>query len=129
GERIAGIDRYETSTKLADWETSNLTGWSTSQVDLANGAGFADALAGGPAAGRGTRPILLTASSGLSPAPHDWLAFHSAALQGGRVFGGTSAVSDATVTAAETAAGGGVAPRTGQVTSVDQTNHRYPFVP
>jgi len=128
-ERIAGNDRYETSTKLADWEASNLTGWSTSQVDLANGDVFADALAGGPAAGRGTRPILLTASTGLSAAPHDWLAFHSATLLGGRVFGGTAAVSDATVTAAETAAGGGVAPQSGQVTSADKTNHRYTLVP
>jgi putative cell wall-binding protein len=128
-ERIAGNDRYETSTKIADWEATNLTGWSSSQVDVANGDAFADALGGGPASGRGTRPLVLVQTAALPGTVATWLQAHAATLQGGRVFGGTGAVSAATVTAFETAAGGGVAPRTGQVTSVDKTNHRYTFVP
>ena len=128
-DRIAGNDRYETSTKLADWEANNLTGWSTSQVDVANGDVFFDALGGGPAAGRGTRPLVLVQANAVPATVTSWLQTHAATLAGGRVFGGTGAVAAATVTAFETAAGGGVAPRTGQVTSVDKTNHRYTLVP
>jgi putative cell wall-binding protein len=128
-ERLAGNDRYETSTKIADWELANISGWSNSTIDVANGDGFADALAGGPAAGRALRPILLVQATSLPTSVATWVQARAATLTSGRVFGGTGAVSEATVTAVETAGGGGAAPRTGQVTSADKTSDRYTFVP
>jgi hypothetical protein len=128
-ERLFGGDRYETSTKIADWELANLTGWSNSQLDVANGDNPADSLAGGPAAGRALRPIVLVKQASLPATVATWVQSRLATLLGGRVFGGTSAVSDATVLAVETAAGGGNAPRTGQITAVDGANDRYTLVP
>jgi hypothetical protein len=105
-ERIAGNDRYETATKLADFSLLKVPGWSTSLVDLSTGSSSADALADGAAAGKSSRSILLTASTTLSTATRTWLSAHNKTLATGRVLGGTGAVSDAVKTAAEQAGRG-----------------------
>jgi putative cell wall-binding protein len=128
-ERVAGTTRYETATKVADFSLSKLTGWSTTAADLATGEGFADALAGGPAAGRSNRSILLTAPTSLSGPTATWLQAHATTLTSGRLLGGTTAVSEAVRTAAEQAAGASTTSNSGQVTSVDAANDRYTYVP
>jgi putative cell wall-binding protein len=126
-ERVAGTTRYATATALADF-AARLPGWSSTTVDLATGEGFADALAGGPAAGRTSRSILLTAPTSLSAPTATWLQAHASTLTGGRLLGGTSAVSEAVRTAAEQSAGG-AGTSSGQITSADTANDRYTFVP
>lgn len=125
-QRVAGINRYATATELADFAATSLAPWSNTAVDLANGLNPADALAGGPAAGNVNRSILLTAPTTLPSQTADWLAESSSTLTSGRIFGGTAAVSDAVVTAAETA-GKGTA-TSGTVVSVDAANDRYRYV-
>ncbi|MCU1484035.1 MAG: Alkaline phosphatase [Actinomycetia bacterium] len=127
-ERVAGANRYATATALADFAIAKLPAWSTTTVDLATGEQFADALAGGPAAGRGNRSIVLTASTALSAPTQTWLQAHAATLTSGRVFGGTSAVSDAAKAAAQAAGGASATSSSGQVTEADTNNDRYTFV-
>lgn len=61
--RVAGEDRYETATRLAETFLPEAT-----TVVLASGQGFPDALAGGPYAAAIGAPILLTGSVSL-PTP------------------------------------------------------------
>lgn len=94
-DEVAGSDRSATSTLLATDELENY-GFAGAQADLASGADFADALAGGPSAGAaGARgvPVLLT-SSGTDPgsAPA-WMAGHCGGLISSNVFGGTAVLS------------------------------------
>jgi putative cell wall-binding protein len=128
-ERIAGNDRTETSTKVADWAATNVASWSTTLVDLATGDNFADALAGGPAAGKTKRPILLTSTPALSQATSDWLNLHSTTLTGGRALGGTAALSAATLDAANGAGRGTGLKATGPVVAFDTTAKTYTYVP
>lgn len=74
-QRVAGPDRYATATALADFERTEL-GWAPSDVVLASGDGFADALAGAPLAGVRHAPILLTPALTLGSATSTWLAAH-----------------------------------------------------
>jgi len=60
--RVAGIDRYETSTKMADKFFTNV-----SNAIIANGLDFADALTAVPYAAYLNAPILLTRSDRVSP--------------------------------------------------------------
>jgi hypothetical protein len=127
-ERVAGQNRYETATKLADFALATFDANDTS-VDIANGDGFADALAAGPAAGSDGRPLLLVSKSALPSAPATWLADHADTLEGGRLFGGPGAVSDAVKAAAESAASGTVAgAASGQLTFEDAAANRYRMV-
>src|SRR5947209_8119332 len=129
--RVGGNNRYDTASRIA--QITNPVGIGTiggsKTAIVASGETFPDALGGGPAAGKGTRPLVLTAATSLSPDTASWLQFHAAALQGGRAFGGTSAIADSTLAAAVQAAGGAVQTVNGQVVRVDATNHRYTFVP
>ncbi|WP_425806130.1 cell wall-binding repeat-containing protein [Desulfitobacterium sp. Sab5] len=60
-ERLSGVNRYETSAKIAQ------TGWSTSQyVILATGENYPDALCAAPLATHLNAPVLLTAKDSLS---------------------------------------------------------------
>ena len=73
-ERLAGGDRTGTAVAIA-LELERLLGRPADGAFLAAGDRFPDALAGGPAAGRAARPILLTADrSTLGPALADYLA-------------------------------------------------------
>lgn len=128
-ERVAGANRYATAAAVADWA---ITEFDTidSAVDLATGEKFADALAAGPAAGETNRPLILTRTASLSTEARDWLSDHAGSLQDGRVFGGTAAVTDAVVAAAEAAASGEVAgASSGQLTFADTDANTYRFVP
>jgi putative cell wall-binding protein len=103
--RIGGQTRYETAAMVAN-AAYDMFGFDETQINLARGDVFADALAGGPHAGVETAPIVLTASNELSPATEAFLQEHSDTLTTGDVFGGPDAVSQAVVDAAEAAAQG-----------------------
>jgi putative cell wall-binding protein len=59
--RYGGADRTETAGMIADWADRSLD-FGTENVYIANGSGFADALAGGPLAGQNNEVILLAKS-------------------------------------------------------------------
>ena len=106
--RLAGNTRQLTAVAIANFETAN--GFGSTHVNLARGDDFADALAGGPHAGKELAPILLTDTPAvLGAAATVYLSAHANALTSGNIFGGTAAVSDAVKTAGETAAKGVVA--------------------
>ncbi len=118
--RLAGADRWETSTLLAGWEmtgspTANAIGglswgWEdssgishSSTYFLANGSRFPDALAGGALAGSHRVPVLL---SPQAPLPTSTTAFLKAHADGGSnviALGLTSAVAQSTLSAAQAA--------------------------
>ncbi len=103
--RVEGANRMGTATAIADLAVSEL-GFAVNHANIARGDEFADALSGGPHAGTETTPILLTATPDVLGAPtKTWLQDHSDTLTTLHVFGGSSAVSDATVDEAEVAAG------------------------
>lgn len=103
--RIAGGDRTATATAIADVAVDEL-GYSDTHVNLARGDDFADALAGSANAGQELAPILLTLrSNSLGTPTAAWLDEHKATLASIHVYGGAAAVDDATVNAAELAAG------------------------
>ena len=86
--RIAGTDRYGTSAALSASTFNAPAGI----VYVATGTSFADALAGGPVAGRGAAPILLVDTNTIPASIADELS----RLKPGaiRILGGPSAVSD-----------------------------------
>lgn len=103
--RVAGNDRTLTAAAVADLAVAELD-FATNHVNLARSDEFADALSGGPHAGEELGPILLTTSPDtLGTAAQSWLEAHSETLTTIDVYGGPAAVSDATVDAAEVAAG------------------------
>jgi uncharacterized repeat protein (TIGR02059 family) len=116
--RLQGGNRYLTATAVANYATGvSGLGFSKSLVDLATGADFADALVGGPSAGKDKAPLVLAVSaSTLGADTTKYLTDNSATLTGGKVFGGQNAVSDAAVTAAQNA--GRTAPASNQTYSV-----------
>lgn len=63
--RLAGPDRYSTAVAISK---SAFPTPGVPIVYVASGTGFADALAGAAAAGHRGGPVLLTASSSMSPA-------------------------------------------------------------
>lgn len=103
--RVAGNDRTLTATAIADVAVDEL-GYSVTHANLARGDDFADALAGSANAGQEIAPILLTLrSDSLGTAAASWFTKHDATLASIHVFGGSSAIDDPTVNAAELAAG------------------------
>jgi len=112
------------SDAYADFALDNIKDWSNKGIDLATGQNFADALAAGPSAGELARSILLTAPAALSKPRSDWLLAHSGTLLDGRVYGGTAAVSNAVVDAAEAAGQGSTGgAQQGQLTFIDKDNN------
>lgn len=106
--RVAGIDRTQTATAIATLETAQLS-YSTTTVDLARGDIYPDALSGGPYSGESSRkaPILLSDSPDtLGQYTTAYLRTNAASITTINIFGGTSAITSATQTAAITAAGG-----------------------
>lgn len=57
GTRVAGKDRYETSSKIAAYES--LLGFGVSHVGVATGESYPDALAGAPLCGKSKSQLLL----------------------------------------------------------------------
>jgi putative cell wall-binding protein len=93
--RIAGQDRYNTATLMADYATSTINLWATRDVvGIASGAGFADALSAGPAVGRQGGVIVLTRPTSVPPALAFWLANFRTSIKQAWIAGGTAAVSD-----------------------------------
>ena len=94
-ERIAGADRYETSTAIAEYFADCYTG---AAVTFATGKDFPDALAGGVYAAYVGAPVVLL-DNGYANAD---AALYTAGLDltNVYVFGGTAALSDATINAA-----------------------------
>ncbi len=95
-QRLAGTNRYETSQKIVEWSV-NQAGMSYDQLGLANGLGFADALAGGVLQGKSNSVIqLVDASASALQQMHTTLmaADNTAGtLVSIRFFGGYSAIS------------------------------------
>ena len=100
-QRLGGADRTDTAARVADFELGSLH-FSTSHVNLARGDQFPDALSGGPHAGQELGPIVLTEDpQTLGSYTAAWLASHAPPLADGHVFGGSAAVSDATMQQAQ----------------------------
>lgn len=87
--RLAGATRYETSAKIMSHAVS--AGMNVSNVYLATGRNFPDALAAGPVAGKSRAPLLLV-DPGIEYA-HTVLANYRGKVNVATVVGGTSAVS------------------------------------
>lgn len=95
--RIQGVDRYETSAKIAR-RIVELRG-APERVVLASGEAFADALAVSPYAARKGYPVLLTPASRVSSATAGVIQelAETSSLSGITVVGGTAAVSQEVV--------------------------------
>jgi len=89
-ERIAGANRYETASLVADSFVA-LNG-APRQATLVSGVNFADALTSAPIAGR-NQPLLLTTTDQLPAATSAWLTQHRNSLTQLFVIGGTTAIS------------------------------------
>lgn len=87
--RLAGATRYETSAKIMSYAVN--AGMNVSNVYLATGNNFPDALAAGPVAGKLRAPLLLV-DPGIEYA-HTVLANYRGNVNVATVVGGTSAVS------------------------------------
>lgn len=57
--RLSGTTRFETSSRIADFELASGLGFTMDGVLLATGMNFPDALSAGPLAGRSRSPLLL----------------------------------------------------------------------
>ncbi len=95
-QRLAGEDRAETSTKLADYEIKNY-GFTKTAVNVASGyndGDGADALGGAPLSGKTDRPLLITKTKNApGVAVLKFLKRNGATLQDGTIFGGVEALS------------------------------------
>jgi putative cell wall-binding protein len=83
--RLSGVDRYATAAAIA---TSAFPG--ATSVFITTGAGFADALTGGPVAGGAGQPLLLATSTCLPAATAAVVAAHTPATV--TLLGGTDAL-------------------------------------
>jgi putative cell wall-binding protein len=103
-ERLSGRNRAETATLVADFALARL-GFEGSNVILARGDDFPDALAGGPLGGVRRAVIVLTATSTqLAIETRNWLEDHFGTITRITALGGTAAVSDSVLREAEQAA-------------------------
>lgn len=90
-DRIAGKDRYETATMLADLAV-RYSGFSLRQPGLATGVGFADALSAAPLLAQRRAPLLLAPPTAASDRYADWLYSRRASIAGFAAFGGDAAL-------------------------------------
>lgn len=103
-ERIAGVNRLATATKLADYMLAT-RGGSVVHVNLARADTFPDALAGGPHGGEEGSPILFAESpTSLGEETRAWLEAHADTIESIHVFGDSEAVSSQVVEEAKAAA-------------------------
>lgn len=101
--RLAGAHRQSTSIAIADFAVDSL-GFDGSHAEIARDDRFPDALTGGPHGGQQNGPILLTPGERLGDDAAAWLARRCATVSSLDVLGGTSAISDSTLAAAQRAA-------------------------
>jgi len=99
-ERVAGATRYETAVALATTALDRM-GFSAGHIDVATGENFPDALTGGAHIGRGISTIVLTPREGVPTAVCAFLQARRSSIIAGHVFGGPTAISDATKAALE----------------------------
>ena len=88
--RLSGATRYETSTKIADFELKSGLGFTMDGVMLATGNNFPDALSAGPLAGRSRSPLLLV-DPGASYVS-SYLSKYKGTVRSATVVGGAAAV-------------------------------------
>lgn len=88
--RLSGATRYETSTKIADFELKSGLGFTMDGVLLATGKNFPDALSAGPLAGRSHSPLLLV-DPGASYVS-SYLSRYKGTVRSATVVGGAAAV-------------------------------------
>lgn len=88
--RLSGATRYETSTKIADFELKSGLGFTMDGVMLATGNNFPDALSAGPLAGRSHSPLLLV-DPGASYVS-SYLSNYKGQVHSATVVGGAAAV-------------------------------------
>lgn len=102
--RIAGADRYETATKIADLAVERF-GFGTAHVNLVTGLDFPDAVVTGPH-GALERAVTLFVRSpdDLGPATRNWLITHRATITSIDIIGDRTVVSDVAVADARAAA-------------------------
>lgn len=105
-ERLAGVNRQETSTVVAGWAIKNAA-FTDKNVALVGSAtqNGADALVAAPLAGSTGTPVLFVQGGELGQYASTYLKDHASNLDGrGWVFGGRAAVSDVAATQATAAA-------------------------
>lgn len=103
-DRVAGDTRTETATALADYAIEYLD-FDASDLELARGDTFPDALTIAPLAGSNHDPILLTATpTDLSDETRSWLATTCDAVERIRAVGLDAAIAPSTLEDAETTA-------------------------
>jgi putative cell wall-binding protein len=107
-ERLQGADRFATNVAVAGWLIDTLD-FSVTDIDVATGTAFADALTGSAHAGENTRIVVLTGS--VPAGTCTFLGTHKDTLLGGAIFGGTAAVDGATEQSLEACGGGSPAKR------------------
>ena len=90
-ERIGGENRNDTAAKLAETALAGM-GFKNTEVAVASGIGFADALAGATYAGKSLVPLLLMGS--VPPETEAFVRAHNSTIATITALGGTSAVSD-----------------------------------
>ncbi len=101
--RLAGGTRYETSAKVATWCAENGLGYSN--VSIASGEDFADALTGGALCGSRNSVMMLVGKSEEQAAPAtEVLKANAASMESVSVLGGSAAVSDEIKKEVETSA-------------------------
>jgi hypothetical protein len=91
---LAGANRYETAYQVA---SHSVFGPTVHEIGIATAANWPDALSGGALIGLQHGPLLLAGPSGLTP--QEASVLNTPGLGGIAVFGGTSVVSDAALSA------------------------------
>jgi putative cell wall-binding protein len=105
-QRIAGLDVASTAVAVADFALQKL-GWEPTHLNLVRGDSFADAASAAARAGQLRAPLLFTTSPiELGSATADFLRAHAGTIDSIDVIGGPSAISDAVVAQARSAATG-----------------------
>ena len=103
-QRIAGSDRTDTAAQLAEQVEIAQLAFTNTRAVLARGDDYPDALAGGPHAALNKAPIVRTENPNtLGSFTTAWFSSHKSTMAQIDVLGGTSAVSDSAVQAAQSA--------------------------
>jgi putative cell wall-binding protein len=98
-ERLAGINRYETSVMVANtFFGEKATGQAVTNISLAYGLNFPDGLAGGPLSRALNAPLILVAENNATGYTDAIEYIKDKALANCLVFGGTGVISEALVT-------------------------------
>ncbi len=102
--RLGGDTRVETSTVVAAWTAEQL-GFGTDDVMLARGDDFPDSITAAQLAGKGLRPLVISATPEvLSQEGRAFFRDHCGTIEVVQAVGGEAAVSTAVLEEAETAA-------------------------